>query len=141
MIDPGDPWEETDEMRSGGDEPPVRYVESGAWPDVVLRPDAPLSAYAGLILARRLATALEAVGWKANGVAVRAGLSAPAVRDIIHGKKAVTLPTLIRLEGALQARLYPTDLVNVSAVDLYGVDLEARFPTTEGLFPAGQPGS
>ncbi|MFI1586170.1 hypothetical protein [Embleya sp. NPDC020630] len=128
-------------MRSGGDDPPFRYVESGEWPDVVLRPDTPLSAYAGLVLARRLATALKIVDWSANGVAVRAGLSAPAVRSVIAGETAITLPTLIRLESALQARLYPMDLLDVSAVDLYGVDLEARFPATQGLFPTGGPGA
>lgn len=128
-MDPGEPWEETDEMRSGGDEPPDRYVESGTWPDVVLSADAPLSAYGGLIVARRLAKALETADWKANFVAKRAGLAAPSVRAIISGEKTVSVPTLLRLESALGVGLYPRDLFRVSAADLYGVDLDARFPS------------
>lgn len=123
VIDPGEPWawEETDEMRSGGDEPPVRYVESGEWPDVVLRRDAPLSAYAGLIMARRLINALGAADSNPNAVSSQAEVSPPTIRRLMQGETVVSTSTILRLAAALRIELFPAGLYRVSAVDLYGV--------------------
>jgi hypothetical protein len=136
MADPGKPWGRRGYVRSGGDDPPARYVESGTWPDVVLRVDAPLSAYGGLIVARRLITVLDLTGRTANAVAVQAGVTAPTVRGIISGVTTVSLPTILRLESALETRLYPLDLFRVSAAELRDIDLDERFPLT-GPFLAG----
>lgn len=120
-------------MRSGGDDLPINYVESGDWPDVVLVPDAPLSAYAGLVIARRLAAALEARGLTSNAVAIKAGISPQPVREILAGNTTVRLSTLVRLEQALRARLYPAGIALKLHDSLRRTDLDALFPLEDLL--------
>jgi len=67
-------------LRSGGNAAPGHSVVAGVWPDVRLSADAPLSAYAGLAVARRLAATMTQGDVTANALAHGAGLTPPTVR-------------------------------------------------------------
>ncbi|MFJ7280848.1 helix-turn-helix domain-containing protein [Kitasatospora sp. NPDC098663] len=93
--------------RSSNDKTPLSYVRSGNWPDARLDPEAPLSAYCGLVLARDLATMMAAAGLSLRAVGERAGVAHSTIARILGGEVLPDIGTLARLEDALDHQLWP----------------------------------
>lgn len=92
------------------DQAPAAYVASGAWPDVELLPNAPVSAHYGLAVARRLETAMRSRMIGARRLAAEAGLSHPTITAILRGERLPDLGTLGALAVALNTDIYPAGL-------------------------------
>jgi plasmid maintenance system antidote protein VapI len=106
MEDQMETWEDAD-VRSSNDDVPEAYVATGAWPDAVLRPDAPVSAHYGQALARRLAYAIAASGTSLRALGERAGVSHTTISRLLAGRVLVDIGTVARLEAALGAEIWP----------------------------------
>ncbi|MER6503297.1 helix-turn-helix transcriptional regulator [Streptomyces sp. NPDC001455] len=93
--------------RSNNDKHPLFYVVEGAWPDVTLAPDAPLSAHCGLLLARDLDGAMQSRGLSLRNLAQIASVAHSTVARVINGDVLPDIGTLTRLEDALDRQLWP----------------------------------
>ncbi|MBR7828142.1 helix-turn-helix transcriptional regulator [Actinospica sp. MGRD01-02] len=97
-------WEDS-QVRS--DDVPEAYVADGTWPNVTLREDAPVSAYYGLALARKLAYAIAASDTSLRALGERAGVSHTTVSRLLAGRVLVDIGTVARIEAALGAEIWP----------------------------------
>ncbi|MFD4698291.1 helix-turn-helix domain-containing protein [Streptomyces niveus] len=93
--------------RSNNDKHPLFYVAEGTWPRVALAPDAPLSAYCGLLLARDLDQTMRSRGLSLRGLAEIAGVAHSTVARVLNGDVLPDIGTLTRLEDALEHQLWP----------------------------------
>lgn len=92
--------------RTGEVGSPVSYVPEGAWPDGELDGSEP-AAYAQHV-ARRLR---DAIGDRSlRSVAEEAGLQHTTVSDVLNGRTWPDMLTLVRLEQALDVKLWPDGL-------------------------------
>lgn len=97
-------WEDS-QVRS--DDAPETYVVDGTWPDVTLREDAPVSAYYGLALARRLAYAIATSDSSLRALGERAGVSHTTISRLLAGRVLVDIGTVARIEAALGMEIWP----------------------------------
>ena len=88
---------------------PWRYLtvyKQDRWPDGALWPNAPAAAYFSRAVARRLKGILADSDWTAYKLAKEAGISRQTITNILTGATWSDLPTIYRLEVALQQRLW-----------------------------------
>ena len=88
---------------------PWRYLTVGnqaKWPQGALWRDAPMAAYFTRAVARRLKAILKDDGWTVYRLAKEAGVSRQTIANILTGATWSDLPTIYRLEVALQQRLW-----------------------------------
>ncbi|WP_250150461.1 helix-turn-helix domain-containing protein [Mycolicibacter acidiphilus] len=93
--------------RSHGDRQPVVYLDSGAWPDGQLIPDAPPSASAAQQLARALRVAMAETGTGQRALAATTGIAHTTIGRILAGTVLCDIGTLASLENALGRALWP----------------------------------
>lgn len=79
-------------------------TEDGTWPDGPLQPDAPPEARLAQAVARRLRQAQG--GRTLRDLADEARTSTRPIFDILHGNRWGSLPTIARLEAALDTNLW-----------------------------------
>lgn len=98
------------------DQVPASYILGGTWPDEVqLRPDAPLSAYVGLEIARRLKAAMVRGRLSQRALAQASTVAQASIGRILRGDVLCDVGTLARLEATLDTDLYPSGLHRRSA--------------------------
>ncbi|MEB3064374.1 helix-turn-helix domain-containing protein [[Mycobacterium] zoologicum] len=93
--------------RSRGDQPPVAYLDSGAWPGGQLIPGAPPSASAAQQLARALQVAMSETGTGQRALAAATGVAHTTIGRILAGAVLCDIGTLANLENALGRPLWP----------------------------------
>lgn len=93
--------------RSHGDQPPVVYLDTGAWPDGQLMPGAPPSASAAQQLARALRVAMTETGTGQRALAAVTGVAHTTIGRILAGTVLCDIGTLANLESALGRPLWP----------------------------------
>ena len=93
--------------RSHGDQQPVVYLATGAWPDGQLIADAPASAAAAQHLARALQAAMAETGTGQRALAAATGIAHTTIGRILAGTVLCDIGTLASLERALDRPLWP----------------------------------
>ncbi|WP_405848561.1 transcriptional regulator [Streptomyces niveus] len=94
--------------RSNNDRAPVHYIGEGAWPQVSLVPEAPLSAHCGLLLARNLHEVIGEEGLSLRRFAEVAAVAHSTVFRVLNGNVLPDVGTLARLECAVNRQLWPS---------------------------------
>ncbi|MFF8786678.1 helix-turn-helix domain-containing protein [Streptomyces sp. NPDC015125] len=93
--------------RSNNDQPPCAYVVGGEWPRAVLADDAPVSAFYGQEVAKKLARAMEEHEFGLRRLGEEAGVAHTTIGRIIRGQVLPDIGTLARLEMTLETVLWP----------------------------------
>jgi predicted transcriptional regulator len=94
-------------VRSNYDDAPAAYVADGTWPHARLRPDAPVSAFYGQAIARRLNELIAEDGRSLRTLATVAGVNHATISRLKSGLSMVDFGTIARLEAALGKDIWP----------------------------------
>ena len=84
----------------------LRVLKQERWPEGALLPSAPGVAHFSKAVAQRLKDKLANSDWTAYKLAKAAGISRQTITNILTGATWSDLPTIYRLETALQDRLW-----------------------------------
>ena len=81
-------------------------AEDASWPDGRLVANAPREAFLARAVARRLRKAKDRDNYSVRGVASAADISPQAVLNLLNGTTWGDLPTIARIEAALDTDLW-----------------------------------
>ncbi|MGW2280215.1 helix-turn-helix domain-containing protein [Streptomyces sp. NPDC001770] len=93
--------------RSNNDRNPLRYVREGTWPEVLLTPEAPISAHCGLLLARNMEQVMAEEHISRRHLAEVAAVAHSTVFRVLSGDVLPDIGTLARIEHALHRQVWP----------------------------------
>ena len=93
--------------RSGLEPSPNLYLAAGEkWPYGDLVDDAPHEAHFALGVSRRFNSAIEARDWRIRRASERLGISTHTIYDLLKGNSWGTIPTIVRIEMALEIEIW-----------------------------------
>jgi hypothetical protein len=85
---------------------PRSYLDEGGWPAGRLVADAPDVVKYALVISRRLAAALPPRHQSA--IAADTQMARSTLNDLLSGRRIPDLVSIVKLEGRLRTRLWPT---------------------------------
>ncbi len=89
-------------------EPATCVTTRGSWPGGPFAKNTPAYALVTAEFVRAVNTASDSLGWSNRKLAREAGIDPGALSRLLSGQSVPDLGTVVALEDALGARLYPT---------------------------------
>ena len=83
------------------------YVETGEWPEAVLKKETPIQVHYAQEIACALANSLRDLDISLREAARRTGVDRATISRTLEGETIADLATLAMLEQGLHARLWP----------------------------------